>query len=82
MAEIIPFPSDRIAPESRQVRLDGSDVTVIYLPWRHGTEEGTRPAGLYVHGATSSAFVPDPDRRGIEDCLRRATGWVPPSERS
>ncbi|OLT31041.1 hypothetical protein BJF82_02510 [Kytococcus sp. CUA-901] len=75
-ADLIPFPADRVAPVSRAVELEGEPVTVIYLPWRHDTEEGPRPAGLYVHGQGRQGFVPDPDRDGLEACLRRAaTAW-------
>lgn len=68
-AKILPFPRGHEAPESAEVNVDGQQVSIIYLPWRHEVDGEARSAGLYYHAPDSAGFYPAPTNRDLDDLL-------------
>ncbi|MGB3827519.1 MAG: hypothetical protein WA962_01975 [Ornithinimicrobium sp.] len=68
-AKILPFPSGHESPTTTEVDVDGQQVQIIYLPWRHEVDGQGRPAGLYYRAPDEAGFYPAPTTRDLDDLL-------------
>ncbi len=68
-AKILPFPIGHETPTSTDVDIDGQQVQIIYLPWRHEVDGIERSAGLYYRAPDSAGFYPAPTNRDLDELL-------------
>lgn len=68
-AKILPFPSGHESPTSTEVDVDGQQVQIIYLPWRHEVDGVERSAGLYYRAPDAAGFYPAPTTRDLDELL-------------
>ncbi len=68
-AKILPFPTGHETPSSTDVDIDGQQVQIIYLPWRHEVDGVERSAGLYYRSPDAAGFYPAPTTRDLDELL-------------
>ncbi len=68
-AKILPFPIGHETPASTEVDVDGQQVQIIYLPWRHEVDGVERSAGLYFRAPDAAGFYPAPTTRDLDELL-------------
>ncbi len=68
-AKILPFPSGHEAPQSTEVNVDGQQVSIIYLPWRHEVDGKQRPAGVYYRAPDATGFYPALTTQDLDELL-------------
>ena len=68
-AKILTFPTRQETPESAEVDVDGQQVQIIYLPWRHEVDGLERSAGLYFRAPDAAGFYPVPTPRDLDELL-------------
>jgi len=68
-AKILSFPPRHESPETADIDVDGQQVQIIYLPWRHEVDGVERSAGLYFRAPDAAGFYPVPTPRDLDELL-------------
>lgn len=68
-AKILSFPTRHETPETADIDVDGQQVQIIYLPWRHEVDGVERSAGLYFRAPDAAGFYPVATPKDLDQLL-------------